>query len=70
VRDHTAGSVDLGGSVEQVGSAPDARARSGCIANPEKGLGIIEYDYVGTVLVRVSSALTPDQAKMYQAALA
>lgn len=48
-----------------------AQARSGYIANAEEGLGITEYDYVaGTVLVRVSSALTSDEAKMYQAALA
>lgn len=71
VRDHAAGNVDLGGSVEQFSTAADAQTRSGYIANVEKGLGITEYDYVtGTALVRVSSALTPDQAKAYQAALA
>ncbi len=69
VRDHAAGNVDLGGSVEQFGSTADAQTRSAYIANVEKGLGITEYDYVtGTALVRVSSALTPDQAKAYQAA--
>ncbi len=71
VRDHAAGNVDLGGSVEQFSTSADAQARSGYIANVEKGLGITEYDYVtGTALVRVSSALTPDQAKAYQAVLA
>jgi len=70
VRDHAAGNVDLGGSVEQFGTAADAQTRSGYIANVEKGLSITEYDYVtGTALVRVSSALTPDQAKAYQAVL-
>ncbi len=70
VRDTMPGNVDLGGSVEQFGSAADAQARMEYIVSVEKALPFAEYDYVsGSALVRVSSALTPDQAKAYQAAL-
>lgn len=70
VQDTMPGNVDLGGSVEQFGSAADAQARMEYIVNIEKALPFAEYDYVaGSALVRVSSALTPDQAKAYQAAL-
>ena len=70
VQDTMPGNVDLGGSVEQFGSAADAQARMEYIVSVEKALPFAEYDYVaGSALVRVSSALTPDQAKAYQAAL-
>lgn len=70
VQDTMPGNVDLGGSVEQFGSAADAQARMEYIVIVEKALPFAEYDYVaGSALVRVSSALTPDQAKAYQAAL-
>jgi len=70
VQDTMPGNVDLGGSVEQFSSAADAQARMEYIVSIEKALPFAEYDYVaGSALVRVSSALTPDQAKAYQAAL-
>jgi hypothetical protein len=71
-RDTSAGSVDLGGSVEVFASSADARARKAYIAAVDKSAPIVgtEYDYVsGEVLLRVSQVLTPTQAAAYQKAL-
>lgn len=68
----TPGSVALGGSVEEFTNTSDAKARSDYIQETEKAVKIVgvEYDYVaGDFLLRVSQALTPDQAAEYQAAL-
>lgn len=72
-RDTSAGSVDLGGSVEVFATGAEATAREQYIQGAEKSMPMLgtEYDYVsGDVLLRVSEVLTPDQAKAYQAALA
>ena len=69
--DTTAGSVDLGGSVEVFASAADAQARETYIqgilkADPMFGT---EYDFiVGDALIRVSQVLTPAQVQAYAAA--
>jgi len=60
--------TDCGATVEQWPTAADATARSEYIQSILKGgtwLGS-EYDYVdGVVLIRVSGALKPSQAKAY-----
>ncbi len=66
-------STERGGGVEVFGDAAAAKARMDKIQGIAKDMGglISEYDYVnGTVLVRVSSLLTPEQAKEYESALA
>ena len=65
-------SVDLGGSVEVYPSSSGATGRAQYIQQSLKALPLLgtEYDYVaGTVLVRVSGLLTPEQAAGYQTAL-
>ncbi|ANZ35280.1 hypothetical protein BBK82_03495 [Lentzea guizhouensis] len=65
--------VEHGGGVEVFPDEAGATARMKQIQEISKNLGgmISEYDYVrGGVLVRVSSKLTPDQAKEYESALA
>lgn len=64
-------SVERGGSVEVFADEAGAKARMDFIQSVSKNLPMVgEYDYVqGTVLVRVSRFLTPDQAKEYEAAL-
>jgi hypothetical protein len=64
--------VEHGGGVEVFPDEAGANARKELIQAAGKSLGglIAEYDYVkGGVLVRVSSKLTPDQAKEYEIAL-
>jgi len=60
--------ADCGATVEQWPTAADAKARGEYIQSILKGgtwLGS-EYDYVdGVVLIRVSGALKPSQAKAY-----
>jgi hypothetical protein len=71
VKDNTPGSVDLGGSIEQYPDKSGAKAREKYIQGIEKAVQFVgtEYDYVdGDFLIRVSSQLTPDQAKAYQKA--
>lgn len=65
------GDVDRGGAVEVFGSAADAQARAKYIQAVTKSMpALAEYDYVhGSVLVRVSHYLTPDQAATYKGAL-
>lgn len=66
--------IERGGSVEVFPDAASAMARGRSVATlvqAMSGLGAAEYDYVsGTVLLRVSGALPPTQAKDYSAALA
>ncbi len=64
-------SLDNGGKVEAFATADDAQRRAGYIEQLAKATPVaVEYDYVaGTTLVRVSKALTPDEAAQYQAAL-
>lgn len=71
-RDSAAGAVDLGGAVEVFSKASDAKVRAAWIQSVKKSTPIFgtEYDYVsGAVLLRLSQALTPDQAAAYQKAL-
>ena len=70
VADSSKGSVDLGGAVEVFSSPADAKARAAYIQAVTKSMpALAEYDYVhGTVLVRVSHYLTPDQAGQYKTA--
>lgn len=65
------GSVRLGGSVEVFTDKRGAQRRKDYIHALSKGFtDIAEYDYVaGPVLVRVTKALTPSQAREYQEAL-
>lgn len=64
-------SASDGGSVEVFANLADAEARAHYVETIAAGGGIFsEYDYSdGTVLLRVSKDLTPDQAKAYQTAL-
>jgi hypothetical protein len=60
-----------GGSIEVFATEADAAARAGYLAGVIKALPLaLEYDYVvhGTVLIRASKLLTPEQAKALQAA--
>lgn len=65
--------TEHGGSVEIFADEAGATARKNQILELSKSLGglFAEYGYVkGGVLLRVSSKLTPDQAKEYETALA
>ncbi|MET7451885.1 hypothetical protein ABZT03_08320 [Streptomyces sp. NPDC005574] len=64
------GDVDRGGSVEVFGNSEDAQTRAKYIQTVTKSMpALSEYDYVdGTVLVRVSHYLTPQQAAAYKTA--
>lgn len=64
------GAVERGGAIEVFSSPDDAKARAEYIqAVTESMPTLSEYDYVhGTVLVRVSRYLTPDQAAVYKKA--
>jgi hypothetical protein len=73
VRDASPGSVDLGGSVEVFATQSDALARVEYITRIEKDMPLFgtEHDYVtGSVLIRVSSLLSPGQATEYLKAAA
>lgn len=64
------GDVDRGGAIEVFATPADATARAKYIQAVTKSMPMLsEYDYVhGTVLVRVSHYLTPDQAAGYKTA--
>ncbi|MFI1169259.1 hypothetical protein ACH4UM_38290 [Streptomyces sp. NPDC020801] len=64
------GDVDRGGAVEVFANPTDAAARAKYIQAVTKSMPMFaEYDYVhGTVLVRVSHYLTPNQARQYKTA--
>jgi len=63
-------SVTDGGSVEVFRSDDDARRRFDYVSEIAKLPLVAEYDVlVGTVLLRLSGGLTPDQAAVYKAAL-
>ncbi|MFF1909990.1 hypothetical protein [Kitasatospora sp. NPDC058218] len=67
-----ADAIIRGGSIEVFATEADAAARAGYLAGIIKALPLaLEYDYVvrGTVLIRASHLLTPDQAKALEAAL-
>ena len=67
------GSVDLGGSTEVFSTAVAAVARGRYILGVTQAAGFLAHEYdcaSGDVLLRLSSVLTPDQAKVYEAALA
>jgi hypothetical protein len=71
-RNNEAGAVDLGGAVEVFSNSSDAKRRAAYITSMEKSAPMFgtEYDYTsGSVLLRLSQALTPDQAAAYKAAL-
>lgn len=71
-RDNEAGAVDLGGAVEVFSNSSDAKRRATYITSMEKSMPMLgsEYDYTsGNVLLRLSQALTPDQAAAYKKAL-
>ncbi|MFF3612935.1 hypothetical protein [Streptomyces sp. NPDC002580] len=63
--------VERGGSIEVFATAADAKTRATYIQDVTKGMpALTEYDYVnGTVLVRVSHYLTPEQAAEYKSAV-
>jgi hypothetical protein len=65
------GGTDPGGAIESYPDVAGAQARKdyiGAIAKASPALAN-EYDYLaGSSLIRVSSLLTPDQAKQYEAA--
>lgn len=65
-------SVENGGSVEVFAGADDAATRARYVAAVTKSMPMFaEYDTLhGTVLLRLSHLLTPDQAAAYQRALA
>ncbi len=65
--------IQGGGSVEVFCDANGAKARVDYITKLVNGLGgvVSEYDYQrGPIVLRVSGLLTPDQAKVYEQALA
>lgn len=64
--------VTRGGGIEVFANHDDAQTRADYIQTVTKGLpALSEYDYVsGSVVVRVSHLLTPDQAAEYKAAAA
>jgi hypothetical protein len=70
--DSSAGSVDLGGSVEVYPTPAGAEARGKYIATIAAHVGFAsEYDYVhGGELLRLSTVLTPAQAQQYAAVIA
>jgi hypothetical protein len=62
--------VDNGGSVETFANKEDARRRFDYVRAIAKSPLFAEYDYLeGVVLLRVSSDLTPAQARAYERAL-
>jgi len=62
--------VDNGGSVETFANRDDAKRRFDYVRAIAKSPLFAEYDYLeGTVLLRISSDLTPTQAKAYEQAL-
>ena len=65
------GDVERGGAIEVFASPDDAQARAKYIGAVTKSMPMLaEYDYVhGTILVRVSHYLTPDQAGVYKTAV-
>ncbi|MEU8781317.1 hypothetical protein [Streptomyces sp. NPDC048637] len=67
---HKPGDIELGGAIEAFANAADAAARAKYIQAVTKGMpALSEYDYVhGTVVIRVSRYLTPQQAGQYKAA--
>lgn len=70
-KDTTAGSVDLGGSIEVFASAADAQTRETYIQGILKAAPMLgtEYDFVvGDALIRVSQVLTPAEAQAYATA--
>lgn len=62
--------IDAGGSVEFFASEADARRRSDYVKTVTQSLSFaVEYSYLrGNALIRISRALTPDQAADYDAA--
>ncbi|MGX1480386.1 UNVERIFIED_CONTAM: hypothetical protein RKD50_009194 [Streptomyces canus] len=64
------GALERGGAIEVFAGPSDAKARADYIHTVTKSMSALaEYDYVhGTVLVRVSHYLTPDQAAEYEVA--
>jgi hypothetical protein len=64
--------VAEGGSIEVFESQDLAQARSDYVQSVTQTVPtLIEYDFVvGTVLLRLSKSLTPDDAGAYEAALA
>ncbi|MGW7446638.1 hypothetical protein [Kitasatospora sp. NPDC054795] len=71
VEGEDADAVARGGAVEVFATEADAKARAQYIQGIVKSLpAALEYDYVrGTVLIRVSKLLTPEQANGYKAAI-
>ncbi|WP_316528209.1 hypothetical protein [Kitasatospora brasiliensis] len=71
VEGEDADSVARGGAVEVFATEADAKARAKYIQGIVKSLpAALEYDFVhGTVLIRVSKFLTPDQADGYKGAI-
>jgi len=67
------GSVDLGGSVEIFPDSVGAVRRGQYIQSIEASAGFLAHEYdvtAGSVLLRLASGLTPDQAESYRASLA
>ena len=64
------GDVERGGAIEAFANPADAAARAKYIQAVTKSMpALAEYDYVhGSILVRVSHNLTPDQAAAYKTA--
>lgn len=63
--------VENGGSVEVFANEEDAKRRFDYVSEIAKSGLFSEYDYLhGTVLLRLSHKLTPDQAKEYEQKLA
>lgn len=69
VRDGSKGSTDLGGGVEVFATSDAASTRAHYLADVTKSNPLVagpEYEYVaGPIVMRVSSALTPSQARDY-----
>lgn len=71
-KDTSAGSVDLGGDIEVFSDAAGAQARADYIRKALASMPMFgtQYEFVsGTVLLRLSQVLTPDQAAAYKKAL-
>jgi hypothetical protein len=64
-------SIDAGGSIETFTNEADAKKRLAYVSAITQSVQFAaEYEYrVGTVLLRVSNVLTPDQARAYGQAL-
>ncbi|MEU3568909.1 hypothetical protein AB0E96_10865 [Kitasatospora sp. NPDC036755] len=71
VEGEDADSVARGGAVEVFATEADAKARAQYIQGIVKSLpAVAEYDFVhGTVLIRVSKLLTPEQADGFKGAI-